>query len=652
MTSAGFPTAYQQFIYKSRYARYLQDEHRREDWPETVTRYVSFLREHVQENYPQFKFTDELYNDLYEAIVTQAVMPSMRALMTAGPTLRRDHVAGYNCAFLPIDASRSFDEEMFILMNGTGVGYSVEQFSVAESPVIAEEFHPTDTTIIVDDSRIGWAKAFKELLGLLYMGQIPKWDLTRLRPKGARLKTFGGRSSGPEPLNQLFKFTVEMFRRAAGRRLNTLEAHDLACMIANIVVVGGVRRSALISLSDLQDERMRDAKSGAWWNAFGYRRLANNSAVYNETPDIGVFIREWLSLYDSKSGERGIFNRAATKRVIDNANEFRLKLLGSAARLRDIDWDFGTNPCSEIILRPQQFCNLTEVVVRAEDTLEILKWKVRMATILGTFQSTLTNFKYLNKKWQRNCEDERLLGVSLTGIMDNPILNGTWPSLLAADLQSMKAEAITTNAELAKDLGINASAAITCVKPSGTVSALNNTASGIHPRHSEYYIRYVRNLVNDPVTTFLKDAGVPWEPDVMDPNNTVVFKYPIKSPDGAILKKNLSALEHLELWKTYQIHWCEHKPSVTVTVKEDEWLKVGAWVYDNFEWMSGISFLPDDGNHTYQQAPFTTVTKEEYETALAQMPTNIDWTYLAMFETEDQTTGTQELACTAGGCEV
>lgn len=645
------PTPYQQFIYKSRYARYLQDEGRRENWEETVNRYLNFFEDHLKDNY-EFSISEEMRNDIFGAIASLSVMPSMRALMTAGPALKRDHVAGYNCAYLGFDQPKAFDEEMFILMNGTGDGFSVEQRYVSQLPIIADELHDTETTIVVDDSRIGWAKSFRELLTLLYNGQIPKWDLSRIRPAGARLKTFGGRSSGPEPLNQLFKFTVEMFKRAAGRRLSTLECHDLGCMVANIVVVGGVRRSALISLSDLTDDKMRDAKSGAWWNAFGHRRLANNSAVYEERPDVGVFIREWLALYDSKSGERGIFNRGATRKVIENANAFRVNLLGSAARLRDADWDFGTNPCSEIILRPNQFCNLTEIVVREEDTLEVLLWKVRIATILGTFQSTLTNFKYLNSKWKKNCEDERLLGVSLTGILDHPILNGSeGTEVLVKALELMKAEAIKTNVELAETLGINASAAITCVKPSGTVSALVNSASGIHARHSPYYIRYVRNSVNDPVTEFLKDAGVPWEPDLMDPNNTVCFKYPIKSPDHAVFKKDLNAIDHLELWKAYQIHWCEHKPSVTVTVKEHEWLQVGAWVYDNFDWMSGISFLPDDGNHTYQQAPFTTCSQEEYEELLNKMPV-IDWKNLEKFEIEDATTGTQELACTAGGCEI
>jgi ribonucleoside-diphosphate reductase alpha chain len=648
-----FQTVFQQFIYKSRYARYLEQSKRREEWSETVSRYVTFIKDHIKENYPSANIKDDIYDQLEEAILTQQVMPSMRALMTAGPALKRDNVAGYNCSYLPIDSFKALDEEMYILMNGTGVGYSVESNYVNQLPVVAEEFHPTDTVIVVDDSRIGWTKSYRELITLLYSGQIPKWDLTRLRPVGARLKTFGGRSSGPEPLNQLFVFTIEIFKKAAGRRLSTLELHDLACMIANIVVVGGVRRSALISLSDLQDDKLRDCKSGAWWNANSQRRLANNSAVYKEKPDIGLFMSEWLSLYESMSGERGIFNRQAAVKVIENANKFRVDNFGPNVRQRETNHDFGCNPCSEILLRPYQFCNLTEVVVRASDTVEDLEQKVRLATILGTFQSTLTNFKYINKKWQKNCEDERLLGVSMTGIMDHEILNGSKSKqLLEKTLSKLKSVAIKTNIAFAACLDIKQSAAITCVKPSGTVSALNDTASGIHPRHSQYYIRYVRNSVNDPVTQLLKDQGVPWELDVMDPNNTVVFMYPIKSPNGAILKKELSAIEHLELWKTYQIYWCEHKPSVTITVKEHEWMEVGAWVYNNFEWMSGVSFLPDDGNFTYKQAPFTTCTEQEYKALLEKMPKTVDWTKLPLYEIEDQTTSVQELACASGMCEI
>jgi len=645
-----FSSPYQEFIYKSRYSKYLPEESRREQWPETVSRYLNFMLNYIKQEH-NYNFTDDERLVIENSILNLEVMPSMRALMTSGAALARDHVAGYNCSYLPFDSVKSFDEEMYVLMNGTGVGYTVESSYVEQLPVVAEELFDTNTTIVVDDSKIGWVKSFRELINLLYIGQVPKWDLSLLRPKGARLKIFGGRSSGPDPLNELFVYTVNIFRKSAGRRLTTLEVHDIACMIASVVVVGGVRRSALISLSDIFDDRLRDCKSGAWWNETVHRRLANNSAVYETKPDIGLFMKEWVSLYESKSGERGIFSRQAVKKVIESANNFRKKHFGNDVRTRDANYDFGTNPCSEIILRPYQFCNLTEVIVRPSDTLETLKVKVRNATILGTIQSTLTKFKYLNKKWQKNCEDERLLGVSFTGIFDNEIMNGKKSNIVLANtLEELRKEAIKTNIEWAEKLGINVSAAITCVKPSGTSSALNGTSSGIHPRHSEYYVRYVRNDIKDPVTDFLKDVGVPWEVDSYDPNQ-VCFKYPMKSPDGAIVRKDLGAIEHLELWKMYQIHWCEHKPSVTITVREDEWLQVGAWVYDNFDWMSGVSFLPYS-DHVYKQAPFTDCTKEEYESLIPLMPKLIDWSKLTDYEKEDTTTSIQELACVAGGCEI
>jgi len=645
-----FSSPYQEFIYKSRYSKYLPEESRREQWPETVSRYLNFMLNYIKQEH-NYNFTDEERLVIEDSILNLEVMPSMRALMTSGAALARDHVAGYNCSYLPFDSVKSFDEEMYVLMNGTGVGYTVESSYVEQLPVVAEELFDTNTTIVVDDSKIGWVKSFRELINLLYIGQVPKWDLSLLRPKGARLKIFGGRSSGPDPLNELFVYTVNIFKKSAGRRLTTLEVHDIACMIASVVVVGGVRRSALISLSDIFDDRLRDCKSGAWWHETVHRRLANNSAVYETKPDIGLFMKEWVSLYESKSGERGIFSRQAVKKVIESANNFRKKHFGNDVRTRDANYDFGTNPCSEIILRPYQFCNLTEVIVRPNDTLETLKVKVRNATILGTIQSTLTKFKYLNKKWQKNCEDERLLGVSFTGIFDNEIMNGKKSNIVLANtLEELRKEAIKTNIEWADKLGINVSAAITCVKPSGTSSALNGTSSGIHPRHSEYYVRYVRNDIKDPVTDFLKNVGVPWEIDSYDPNQ-VCFKYPMKSPDGAIVRKDLGAIEHLELWKMYQIHWCEHKPSVTITVREDEWLQVGAWVYDNFDWMSGVSFLPYS-DHVYKQAPFTDCTKEEYEALIPLMPKLIDWSKLTDYEKEDTTTGTQELACVAGGCEI
>jgi ribonucleoside-triphosphate reductase len=646
-------TLFSQYIYKSKYARYLEKEGRRENWDETVARYMNFINGYLKENH-NYEIPDELFLELSAAITNHEIMPSMRALMTAGKAAERNHIAMYNCAYLPMDDFHSVDETVAISMSGTGVGYSVESKNVKQLAELPDEFFESETTVIFNDSRTGWAKGYREFLSLLLIGQVPKYDVSKLRPAGARLKTMGGRSSGPEPLVDLLEFTKHLFKSAAGRRLTTLEVHDLECKIGDIVVVGGVRRSAFISLSDLLDQLMRGAKSGNWYDTHAYRRLANNSAVYEEKPPIGVFMTEWLSLYNSHSGERGIISRPALKRVIKNANDFRT-LHNTAWRIRDVDHDFGCNPCSEIILRPYEFCNLTEVVVYADDTPESLKRKIRLATILGTFQSCFTKFKYINKKWQKNCEDERLLGVSLTGVMDNKFTNG-----LKGDydqfvdfLQDMKLEGIRTNAKFAELLNINQSVAITCIKPSGTSSSLNGTSSGIHPAHSEYYIRYVRNDLKDPLTDCMMDGGFPFEKDAYDPANVTCFKFPIKAARTAILKKNQSALEHLDLWLMYQKHFCEHKPSITVSVREDEWLDVGAWVYRNFEWASGISFLPaDEGTTVYKQAPFTTCTEEQYNALLAQMPKNFDWNSLTTYENEDMTTGSQELACAAGGCEV
>lgn len=660
MASNYFPTLYQEFIYKSRYSRYLQEENRREDWPETIGRYFDFFQEHLLKNHKldiNTRAADEGYQTvrqhLEDAVLSMEVMASMRGLMTAGEALKRDEAAIYNCAYLPIDSLRAFDEELYTLMLGTGVGYSVEyDFAVANLPVIADRFEDTDTTIVVRDSKIGWAKSYRELVSLLVNGQVPKYDTSKVRKKGSRLKTFGGRASGPEPLIDLFEFTIALFRRAAGRRLTTLEAHDIACKIADIVVVGGVRRSALISLSDLGDDRLRTAKSGAWWNDSPHRRLANNSAIYEDKPDIGVFLKEWLSLYESKSGERGIFSRAAAKKIIEHSNKLRQEWFGEGVRLRDPNWKFGSNPCSEIILRPYQFCNLTSVQIRPTDTLESLVEKVRIATILGTFQSTLTNFRYLHKEWKKNSEDERLLGVSLNGIFDNALTNGKLGrDKLIEALQTLRKTAIETNIKWAAILGIQASTAITAIKPEGTTSAMNGTSSGIHPAHSPFYIRYVRNDKKDPVTDFMISSGIPYEVDAYDPNNMIAFKFPMKASPDAIFRKDITAIEHLELWKLYQIHYCEHKPSVTISVAESEWFKVGAWVYENFDWISGVSFLPHS-DHVYTQAPFTDCTEEQYEALLAQMPTTVDWSRLPEFEKVDTTTGTQTLACTGSseGC--
>jgi ribonucleoside-diphosphate reductase alpha chain len=637
------PTLYQEFIHKSRYARWLWDENRRENWDETVARYFNFFDEHVKE-VTGYTVTKEERKELEQAVLNLEIMPSMRCLMTAGEALKRENVAGYNCSYVAVDSPRSFDEILYILMNGTGVGFSVESKFVDQLPVIADDFHDTDTTILVADSKLGWAKALKELIHLLYAGQVPRWDVSKVRPAGAPLKTFGGRASGPAPLEDLFKFTVSTFKRAAGRRLSTLECHDIVCKIAEIVVVGGVRRSALISLSDLSDDRMRVAKSGDWWKENVQRALANNSFVAKEKPDVGIFMREWLSLYESRSGERGIFSRQASKKQAEKFGR------------RDSDHDFGTNPCSEIILRSREFCNLTEVVVRGDDTPESLKRKVKLATILGTFQSTLINFKYLSKKWQENCGEERLLGVSLTGIMDNEYTNGhaakaTGLFNVADMLEGLREEAVKTNKLWAAKLNIPVSAAITCVKPSGTVSQLVDSASGIHARHSPYYIRTVRADKKDPLAVMMKDMGFPVEDDVTKPEHTYVFSFPQKSPEHAVFRKDMSAIEQLELWLTYQRHWCEHKPSVTISVKEEEWPAVGAWVYDHFDEMSGVSFLPFS-DHVYRQAPYQDCTKEEYEALLAKMPKNVNWADLAKYEKRDSTTGSQELACVAGGCEI
>jgi ribonucleoside-diphosphate reductase alpha chain len=637
MSNNYLPTLYQQFIHKSRYARWLWDENRRENWDETVARYFNFFEEHLNEN-NNFILDKDVRKELEESVLSLKTMPSMRCIMTAGEALKRENVAGYNCSYVAVDNPRSFDEILYILMNGTGVGFSVESKFTEQLPIVSEDFHESDTTIVVADSKLGWAKALKELIGMLYVGQVPKWDLSKVRAAGAPLKTFGGRASGPAPLRDLFAFCVSTFRKSAGRRLTTLECHDIVCKIAEIVVVGGVRRSALISLSDLSDDRMRVAKSGEWWKDNIQRALANNSYVAKDNVDVGIFMKEWLSLYESHSGERGIFSRQASKKQAEKFGR------------RDPNHDFGTNPCSEIILRSREFCNLTEVVVRGDDTLETLKEKVRNATILGIFQSTLTNFRYLSKKWKENCEEERLLGVSLTGIMDNEFTNGKNGDLQSF-LNTLRFVCQATAKEWSDKLGIPMPAAITCVKPSGTVSQLVDAASGIHTRHSPYYVRTVRADKKDPLAKMMIEMGFPAEDDVTKPDHTYVFSFPIKAPENAIYRKDMTAIEQLELWLTYQRHWCEHKPSITVSVKEQEWPEVGAWVWKHFDEMSGVSFLPFS-DHVYAQAPYQDCTKEDYEALAAKMPKNVDWAKLAEYEKQDMTTGSQELACVAGACEI
>ena len=595
------PTTYQEYIHLSRYARWDYDNGRRETWDETVERYFNFFSEWLEEKH-DYKLENGERTELENAVKELKVMPSMRCLMTAGPALKKENTAGYNCSYVKVDSPRSFDEILYVLMNGTGVGFSVEEEYTAQMPVVPDELYETDTVIVVADSKLGWAKAFKELVSLLYGGHIPKWDVSKVRPAGSPLKTFGGRASGPEPLVDLFNFTINTFKGATGRKLKPIECHDIVCKTAEIVVVGGVRRSALISLSDLNDREMRFAKSGQWWEQDVQRALANNSVNYKEKPDVGTFMREWLSLYDSKSGERGIYNGLSAKRAVERLNERYRDGSGDYIRRRDAREDFGTNPCSEIILRSREFCNLSEVVVRRRDTRESLKAKVKHATILGTFQSTLTEFKYLSREWKRNCDEERLLGVSLTGIMDNPLTNGSKNGLKEL-LEELRDVAYETNKEWADRLGIPHAAAITCVKPSGTVSQLVDSASGIHARHNPFYIRTVRADNKDPLCKLMQEMGFPNEPDVTKPDHTTVFSFPMKSPKDAVFRMDMSALEQLELWKTYQESWCEHKPSVTISVKEDEWVDVAAWVYENFDSISGISFLPFS-EHVYRQAPY------------------------------------------------
>ena len=631
------PTPYQEFIHKSRYARWKQDEQRRETWGETVARYFDYMEGHLGANHG-YKLPSSLRNELEEAVLGLQIMPSMRAMMTSGDALDRDNVCGYNCSYIPVDSPRSFDECMYILMCGTGVGFSVERENVDKLPTISDNFHDSDTVIKVGDSKPGWAKAYRELVALLYAGQVPQIDVSAVRPAGERLKVMGGRASGPQPLVELFNFTVETFKKARGRKLFPIECHDLMCKVGEIVVVGGVRRSALISLSNLNDDQMAHAKSGMWWENEPQRALANNSVAYKGKPEMGTFMREWVSLYESKSGERGIFNRQAADIQVGRNER------------REQGHMWGTNPCSEIVLRPYQFCNLSEVVVRESDSLDSLKRKVRLSTILGTFQSTLTNFKYLRNIWKKNTEEERLLGVSLTGIMDHHVLSKNVDS--KRWLEEMKEEAVKVNKEFAKMLDIPQSAAITCVKPSGTVSQLVDAASGIHARHNPHYIRTVRGDNKDPLTQFLIDSGVPAERDVMKPDSTTVFSFPMESPKGAVTRTEMTAIQQLELWKTYALYWCEHKPSITVSVKEEEWMEVGAWVYENFDVASGVSFLPFS-DHTYQQAPYQDIEPDDYLEWKDRMSyVNIDWSRLEDFEKEDNTTGSRELACTAGVCEV
>tara|TARA_R100000700_G_scaffold41284_1_gene61376 strand:+ start:23160 stop:25058 length:1899 start_codon:yes stop_codon:yes gene_type:complete len=624
------PTDYQNFIAVSRYARWLDEENRRETWDETVQRYVDYMAEKVKGSLPK--------GEIYDAIYNLEVMPSMRALMTAGPALERDNTAGYNCSYLPVDDPKAFDEAMYILLCGTGVGFSVERQYISRLPDIPEDMEECDTVIEVVDSKEGWAKSLRKLIGHLYMGEIPSWDVSKVRPAGARLKIFGGRASGPEPLVDLFNFTVALFKANAGRKLSSYDCHNLMCKVGEVVVSGGVRRSAMISLSNLSDQRMRHAKSGKWWETAPQMALSNNSVAYTDKPDGETFLREWLSLVESKSGERGIFNRVSAKKQVAKYGR------------RNPDYDFGCNPCSEIILRPYQFCNLTEVVIRESDRFDDLKRKVVLATILGTAQATLTKFPYLRKIWNTNTEEERLLGVSLTGIMDNELTSGRKKGL-DKTLESLREIAVETNREWSQIFRIPPSTAITCVKPSGTVSQLVDSASGIHPRHSKYYIRTVRGDNKDPLTKFMIDNGVPSEPDFMKPDGQTVFSFPMKSPHTSVIRHEMTAIQQLEMWLTYQRYWCEHKPSVTVSVKDDEWMEVGAFVFKHFDEMSGVSFLPHS-DHTYQQAPYQDCTEKEYNAMLDKFVYDINWDSLDDYEKEDTTAGSQTFACSGDTCEI
>ena len=629
-------TPYNTFIAKSRYSRYLDDKGRREHWNETVARYFDFMTKHLAEK-QNYTLTKELRNELEQAVVSLDVVPSMRAIMTAGPALERQNVAAFNCSYLPIDDPKAFDEAMYILLCGTGVGFSVEQQYVKKLPEVPEQLFDSKTTIVVSDSKEGWAKSLRQLLALLYSGEIPKFDVSRVRPAGARLKTFGGRASGPGPLEELYKFCVTKFKGAAGRRLTSLECHDILCKIGEVVVVGGVRRSAMISLSDLSDDKMAHAKAGNWWDGQAQRALANNSATYEETPTIGQFMREWSSIYESHSGERGIFNREASqKQAAKNGR-------------RDATYDFGTNPCSEIILRPYQFCNLSSCIIRATDSIDDISNKIRLATILGTFQASLTDFPYLRKIWQKNTEEEALLGVSMTGICDNVLLNNPDDVDLPKRLENLRDLAVSTNAFYADAIGINQSVAVTAVKPEGTVSQLCSTASGIHPQHSKYYIRRVRADNKDPLTQFMIQAGFVAEPCVMKPESTTVFSFPVAVAEGGLLREDLSAIQHLKLWLIFQRHYCEHKPSVTISVLENEWMDVGAWTFKHFDEVTGVSFLPMDGG-TYKQAPYEECDEQTYNQLKMLVPDTVDWENFK--EYDDNVEGAQMLSCTAGGCSI
>lgn len=623
-------TPFQSFIFISRYSRWLPSHNRRESWDECVDRWWNYFTDKVP--------TLAERPDVKEAILNLEVLPSMRSLMTAGIALDHDNTCLYNCSYLPIESVDSFAELFVILMNGTGTGYSVERQYTDKLPTVANKIVKNfDKVIVVEDSKEGWGNALKTLFNDLYSGKHPKWDLSKVRPSGARLKTFGGRASGPAPLDNLFKFLVKVFYNAQGRKLSALECHDTCCAIANAVIVGGVRRSAMISLSDLGDREIAMCKSGAWWEQAGFRSYANNSAVYRGKPPMGQFLEEWTSLYNSHSGERGMINRRALQ---EQAVKWG----------REKNCEYGTNPCAEIILKPFEFCNLSTVVVRTDDTAASLKKKVELATIIGTVQSTFVKFPYLRPEWKKNCEEERLLGVSMTGIFDNKLTSGLEgkPKLVRL-LENLRDHATATNLKWAEKLGINPSKSITCVKPEGTTSCLVDSASGLHPRYADYYFRRIRLDKKDPLYNLMKDQGVPCEDDVINPTSTAVFTFAMKAPRGTVTTEDLRALDHLDLWKTYQEHYCHHKPSVTVNYKDSEFLEVGNWLWENFDMATGIAFLPGGDNHTYAQAPFEQIDSATYA---AHPKVKVNFNDLMKYESEDNTEVGKEFACSAGGCQI
>lgn len=621
---------FQEFVVTRSYCKWRDDLNRRETWGECVDRYYDYFTERFPE------IVGDEWNDIRKSTTDREVFPSMRALMTAGSAAEVDDTCLYNCSYLPINSIRAFSDVLYILCCGTGVGFSCEKMETSQLPDIPSIQRDDKMVIKVPDSRKGWADSLKELMSALYIGIHPTWDTSEVRPKGARLKTFGGRASGPEPLERLFKFVVNLFYEAEGRKLMPIEVHDIVCMIGEIVISGGVRRSALISLSDLDDREMAKAKSGAWWETSGHRALSNNSAVYTAKPSMGRYMEEWSSLYDSHSGERGICNREAMDKIATTAGR------------ESCNW--GTNPCSEIILRPKQFCNLTEVVIRPYDNKTSLKRKVRQAAILGTIQSACTRFTYLDADWKKNCEDERLLGISFTGIYDSKLMSDP-TSGLAILLDELRTIAKETNREWADKLGISYAKSLTCCKPSGTTSCVAGTSSGIHPRYSDYYIRRVRIDTDNPLCVFMKDNGLPNEIDLHHPDTTTIFAFPTKAPENSYTYKNYNPIDHLELWMHYQKHWCDHKPSVTINYTDDSFMDIGQWVFNNWDWVSGISFLPHT-DHVYEQAPFEEISEEAYLESIKQVPNDIDWSRLSSYEVEDTTVNSHSLACTGGACEL